>query len=112
MRATPRKETVFSQCPDPQSISAYNQEQADCLAGVWLHNATATGYISNLTNEQIAQALNAAASVGDDRIQQQAQGYVVPDAWTHASSEQRLAALQDGLQNGDVNTCNTPGWTQ
>ena len=96
----------------PDSEIVFIELQADCLAGVWLHNATATGYITNLTSEQLAQALNAAASVGDDRIQQQTQGYVVPDAWTHGSSEQRLAALQDGLQSGDVNTCNTPGWTQ
>ncbi len=96
----------------PDSEIVFTELQADCLAGVWLHNATATGYITSFTSEQIAQALNAAASVGDDRIQKQTQGYVVPDAWTHGSSEQRLAALQDGLQNGDVDTCNTPGWTQ
>ena len=96
----------------PDSEIVFIELQADCLAGVWLHNATATGYITNFTSDQIAQALNAAASVGDDRIQKQTQGYVVPDAWTHGSSEQRLAALQDGLQSGDVETCNTPGWTQ
>jgi predicted metalloprotease len=58
--------------------------QADCLSGIWLQNATATGYITNFTSEQIAQALNAAASVGADRIQKQTQGYVVPDAWSTA----------------------------
>jgi predicted metalloprotease len=96
----------------PDSEIVFTELQADCLAGIWLHNATATGYITNLTREQLTQAMNAAASVGDDRIQQQTQGYVVPDAWTHGSSEQRLAALQDGMQSGDVDTCNTPGWTQ
>jgi len=94
----------------PDSEIVFTELQADCLAGVWVHNATSTGYIENLTQDEIMQALNAAASVGDDRIQQQTQGYVVPDAWTHGSSEQRLAALQDGMQSGDVDTCNTPGW--
>jgi len=84
--------------------------QADCLAGVWMANATATGYLQPLSREEILLALDAAVSVGDDRIQQQTQGYVVPDAWTHGSSKQRLAALQDGLNSGDVNTCDTPGW--
>ncbi len=96
----------------PDSEIVFTELQADCLAGVWLHNATATGYITSFTRDDLMQALNAAASVGDDRIQKQTQGYVVPDAWTHGSSEQRLAALQDGLQTGTVDTCNTPGWTQ
>lgn len=94
----------------PDSEIVFTELQADCLAGVWVHHATATGYIVNLTHEEIRQALDAAISVGDDRIQQQTQGYVVPDAWTHGSSEQRLAALQDGLQSGDVISCDTPGW--
>lgn len=94
----------------PDSEIVFTELQADCLAGVWVHHATSTGYIENLTRDEIMQALNAAASVGDDRIQQQTQGYVVPDAWTHGSSEQRLAALQDGMRSGDVDTCNTPGW--
>jgi predicted metalloprotease len=71
--------------------------QADCLSGIWLQNATATGYITNLTREQIAQALNAAASMSDDRIQKQTQVYVIPYAWTCGSFEQYLASLQDGL---------------
>lgn len=94
----------------PDSDIVFTELQADCLAGIWMHHATETGYITNITREEIIQALDAAVSVGDDRIQQQTQGYVVPDAWTHGSSEQRLAALQDGLQSGDVDTCNTPGW--
>lgn len=94
----------------PDSDIVFTELQADCLAGIWIAHATETGYITNLTREDIIQALDAAVSVGDDRIQQQTQGYIVPDAWTHGSSEQRLAALQDGLQTGDVETCNTPGW--
>jgi predicted metalloprotease len=49
--------------------------------------------------------------VGDDRIQRQTQGYVSPESWTHGSSEQRQMALKDGLQTGDLATCETPGWT-
>jgi len=94
----------------PDSEIVFTELQADCLAGIWLHHATDTGYLEPLTEEEIMQALDAAVSVGDDRIQQQTQGRVVPDAWTHGSSEQRLAALQEGLQSGDPETCNTPGW--
>lgn len=94
----------------PDSEIVFTELQADCLAGIWMHHATETGYIASLTREDIIQALDAAASIGDDRIQQQTQGYIVPDAWTHGSSEQRLAALQDGLQSGDIDTCNSPGY--
>lgn len=96
----------------PDSEIVFIELQADCLAGIWLHHATETGYLEPLSSEEISQALDAAVSVGDDRIQQQTQGYVVPDAWTHGSSEQRLAALQDGLESGDPETCNTPGWEE
>lgn len=95
----------------PDSETVFIELQADCLAGIWLNHATETGYITNLTQAELVQALNTAASVGDDRIQKQTQGYVVPDAWTHGSSQQRLAALKDGMQSGNVETCNTPGWT-
>ncbi len=95
----------------PQSTSVFTELQADCLAGIWLYHATETGYLEPLTDEDIYQGLNAAASMGDDLIQKQTQGYISPDSWTHGSSEQRFAALQDGLQSGDINTCNTPGWT-
>jgi hypothetical protein len=94
----------------PESMTVFTELQADCLAGIWVFHATETGYLRPLTNEEISQSLNAAASVGDDIIQKQTQGYVSPEAWTHGSSEQRLAALQDGLQSGNVSTCDTPGW--
>jgi predicted metalloprotease len=78
--------------------------QADCYAGVWAARAHDTQG-SILEPGDVEEAMRAAEAVGDDTLQKQAQGYVVPDSFTHGSSAQRIAALQRGLKSGDPATC-------
>jgi uncharacterized protein len=81
--------------------------QADCFAGLWGGDAVQTGFLEPLTREQVAQALDAAAAIGDDRIQERMQGQVDPHAWTHGSAEQRQTWLSNGLEGGSLNDCDT-----
>lgn len=81
--------------------------QADCFAGVWGGNAVDTGFLEPLTSEQIGQALNAAEVIGDDRIQEQTQGQVNPETWTHGSSEQRQEWFTIGLEQKSPDACDT-----
>ena len=79
--------------------------QADCLSGVWAHHAQRSRQI--LEEGDIEEALNAASSIGDDRIQRQSRGYVTPDSFTHGSSAQRMRWFKRGFVSGNVGQCNT-----
>lgn len=90
------------------SSSAVRLElQADCYAGAWMRNAVRTGYLAEVTQQDLQEALSAAQAVGDDSIQQRTQGYVQPDAFTHGTSRQRTKWLNIGYDYGDPGRCTT-----
>ena len=78
--------------------------QADCYAGVWGQHA---GTMNQLEPGDVAEALNAATAIGDDRLQKQTQGRVVPESFTHGTSEQRVRWFKRGLDAGRPKDCNT-----
>ncbi len=90
---------------DANQLSVRLELQADCLSGVWTRHAAAR--FGSLERGDIEEALNAAAKIGDDALQRRSQGFVVPDSFTHGTSEQRVTWFETGLKTGDVQSCDT-----
>ncbi|WP_026332567.1 KPN_02809 family neutral zinc metallopeptidase [Deinococcus apachensis] len=78
--------------------------QADCFAGVWGNKVSS---LANLTEADVREAINTATAIGDDTLQRQGQGYVVPDSFTHGTSQQRVNWFMTGFRSGDPNKCDT-----
>jgi predicted metalloprotease len=87
------------------AIQVRMELQADCFAGIWANHADETKNI--IEPGDIEEALGAASAIGDDRIQKHTQGYVVPDAFTHGSSEQRVRWFKRGYESGKLEVCDT-----
>jgi len=84
---------------EANQLSVRLELQADFLAGVWAHHAQKRGV---LEQGDVEEALGAASAIGDDRLQRESQGYVVPDSFTHGSSDQRIRWFRKGLETGDI----------
>jgi predicted metalloprotease len=97
----------------PASDSVRSELQADCLAGIWTNHATTVPdkngdtFIEGLTEDDISRGLDAAASVGDDRIQQKTQGRVTPENFSHGTAEQRMKWFKAGMDSGNLTDCDT-----
>lgn len=92
---------------EANQLSVRLELQADCFAGIWAHHADRSRQNLSLETGDIEEGLNAASAIGDDRLQHQAKGYVVPEAFTHGSSEQRVRWFKRGIQTGNPGQCNT-----
>jgi uncharacterized protein len=90
---------------DANALSVRMELQADCYAGVWAHHASRSRQL--LEAGDVEEGLNAASAIGDDRLQRMSQGRVVPDAFTHGSSEQRVRWFRKGLEAGTLEACDT-----
>jgi predicted metalloprotease len=90
---------------EANKLSVMMELQADCFAGVWAYHAEKARQI--LEQGDIEEALNAASSIGDDRLQRQSRGYVAPDSFTHGSSAQRVRWFKRGIETGNMGQCNT-----
>lgn len=100
--------TINRDDPDNANQASINLElQADCFAGVWLSTLRLGTSAAVLEDNDLEEALNAAAAVGDDAIQSQTTGRVSPESWTHGSSEQRYRWLKAGYDSGDPTACDT-----
>jgi predicted metalloprotease len=91
----------------PQGGQVRVELQADCYAGLWVGHALDTGFIEDLSRQDVADALDAAAAVGDDRIQERTQGRVTPESWTHGSAEQRQSWFVRGIEGSGPQGCDT-----
>ena len=101
----PRVRAMQQQRPDlANELSVRMELQADCLAGIWGHS---TGQRDILERGDVEEGLNAAAAIGDDRIQRMRQGSVHPESFTHGSSAQRVRWFRTGLEQGEVRACDT-----
>jgi predicted metalloprotease len=87
------------------ALSVKTELMADCLAGVWAANADRKYHV--LQTGDVEKAVATAQAIGDDRLEKAAQGYAVPDSFTHGSAEQRVQWLNTGLKSGQIDSCNT-----
>lgn len=90
---------------DANALSVQIELQADCFSGIWAHYAARqNGFVED---GDVEEALNAASRIGDDTLQRQAQGYVVPESFNHGTSDQRVRWFRNGFRSGDLSMCDT-----